>query len=81
MKRGRPPKRYVADRRRHLWTAGGRDSLLAMADDLDIPRHWLHRGGVLEHVDIPVLQVTRVLADPRVRVVSSPRELLRVAKK
>ena len=78
---GRPARPYLADRRRHLWCPGGRAALLAMADDLGIRHGWLHRGGALEHIDVPLRDVDRVLADPRVRVMQSPRALLERAKK
>lgn len=68
-----------ADRARHLWTPGGRDALLAMADALDIPRHWYHATPGHEHVDIPVRQLARVLADPRVTVVSA-RDIVRMQR-
>lgn len=61
-----------ADRRRHLVTIPyTRDALLAAADYLDIPHHWLHRTDGHDHIDIPARRTLDVLADPRVHVVSS----------
>lgn len=69
---------YLADRQRHLVTSPRtRAALLAMADDLGIPRHWYHATPGQPHIDIPVRQIARVLADPRVTVVS-PRDIARV---
>ena len=70
---------YYADRMRHLVCVPySRAGLLAMADALGIGRHWLH-GGRLAHVDIPQRSVQRVLADPRVQVVSA-RQVLAIVK-
>lgn len=66
-----------ADRARHLWTPGGRRALLALADDFGIRRHWYHATPGHEHVDIPARDIARVLADPRVTVVSA-REIVRL---
>ncbi len=69
----------LADRDRHLWCPGGRAALHAMADALDIPRHWYHPTPRHEHFDIPVRALHRVLSDPRVTVVS-PREIVRAQR-
>lgn len=74
-----PPPHYYADRQRHLVCEPySRAALLAMADALGIGRHWLH-GGRLAHVDIPQRAVQRVLADPRVQVVTA-RQVLAIVK-
>ena len=71
--------RYFADERRHLICVPyTRENLLAMADDLDIPRHWYH-GGTYPHIDMPARQVIRILDDPRVTIVS-PREIVMMAR-
>lgn len=62
---------YLADRQRHLiCVPRTRARLLAMADDLGIPRHWYHATPGQPHIDIPKRQIDRVLADPRVTIVS-----------
>ena len=73
------PPRYYADTHRHLVCVPySRVNLLATADALGIGRHWLH-GGPRAHVDIPQRAVQRVLADPRVQVVSQ-RTVLAITK-
>lgn len=64
-----------ADQDRHLVCVPySRTNLRRAAAMLNIGEHWLH-GGTFPHVDIPVRQVARVLADPRVTTVSSRRIL------
>ena len=71
--------RYYADLDRHLVCVPySRANLLAMADDLGIPRHWLH-GGRLAHIDIPARSVVLVTTDPRVAIIPT-RELLAIAQ-
>lgn len=63
---------YLADDSRHLVAVPSTlEATRAMADDMGIRRHWIHATPNHRHVDIPVRSVARVLADPRVRVVSS----------
>ncbi len=60
-----------ADRQRHLVAVPyTRDNLMAAADALAIPRHWFHNDEEHAHIDIPVRQLDRILADPRVTVVN-----------
>ncbi len=72
--------RYFADRSRHLVALPyTRDNLLAMADDLNIPRAWLHRHRTHEHIDIPVRSQHRILSDPRVTIVI-PQMILAITR-
>lgn len=74
--------RLYADRQRHLVAdPPTRENLLRAAIELDIPAHWYHASaGRLAHIDIPVRQVSRVLADPRVTIVS-PREIVAIHRR
>lgn len=66
---------YYADRQRHLiCLPPTRPALLSMAAELGIGAHWYHAGRH-PHIDIPLRDVERVLADSRVKVISA-RELL-----
>lgn len=68
---------YLADEQRHLvCSPRTRAALLAMAADLGIGPHWYHATPGQPHIDIPKRDVARVLADPRVTVVS-PRQIAR----
>lgn len=63
---------YLADDRRHLVAVPSTlAATRAMADDMGIPRHWIHATPGHRHVDIPVRQIARILADPRVTRVTS----------
>lgn len=68
---------YYADRARHLvCEPPTRAALLAMAAELGIGPHWYHAGR-FPHIDIPKRDISRVLADPRVTIVS-PRRVLAI---
>lgn len=63
--------RFLADRQRHLVCVPlTRRNLLAMARELGIGPHWYHATPNHPHIDIPVRDIGRILADPRVEIVS-----------
>lgn len=71
---------YYADRSRHLiCLPPDRTYLLRMAADLGIGDHWFHGARAMHHIDIPKRAVKRVLADPKVTVLST-RALLRLGR-
>jgi len=71
------PTRYLTDGKRHLICVPFSEAgLHRMAEDLNIPRHWFHRGR-FAHYDIPQLQRERVEA--RCELVSS-RDIVRIAR-
>lgn len=66
---------YLYDRMRHLVCVPySITNLHAMADDLQIGRHWFH-SGTMPHYDIPKRDVLRI---QRLATLVDPREIVRV---
>ena len=72
--------RYYCDNLRHLICVPySVQNLHAMAEDLEIKRHWFHGSAKYAHYDIPKRRVQEIQADSRVTVVR-PREILKLIK-
>jgi hypothetical protein len=70
--------KFYADNKRHLVCKPySIENLHIMADRLNIPRHWFHKGSNLPHYDIPLNRKDEILSKCNI---VRPREIVAIIR-